>query len=335
MKRRIPVALLALALLFALSGTAMARNHSARNRYLITSTNQISPSVLAKLKGSRGPQGPPGSGPLGPQGLQGIVGPIGLPGERGAQGSVGPTGEQGPEGAQGPPGTPGEHGAQGVTGPVGATGSTGPSGGPQGPTGAAGSNGANGSNGSGGGGEAADRVCETSGISPNEVTNCFLKTKVAETGGWSASISVPNGGPQQQANGIVSFSPKYPLEPSTLTLNYRNEAEAGSPTPPCLGSINEPQAEKGNLCVYRGATKGKETEDKNITEPNAEVTPFGPFTTPHGEFIPPKGTCVAATGNCQTAVMVVFRTAQFAEPGVTVTAASYLNAFGSWAVTAN
>src|SRR6516162_2947899 len=99
MKRRIPVALLALAALFALSGTAMAGSHSARNRYLITSTNQISPSVLAKLKGSPGPQGPPGSGPLGPQGLQGIVGPIGLPGERGAQGPVGPAGAQGVPGA--------------------------------------------------------------------------------------------------------------------------------------------------------------------------------------------------------------------------------------------
>jgi hypothetical protein len=133
----------------------------------------------------------------------------------------------------------------------------------------------------------------------------------------------------------VSFNPRYPEKPSTLKPTYKNEAESKAPAAPCLGSVNEPAAEKGNLCVYRGAKKGTEKEDKNITEPNAEVTPLGPFTTPSGEFIAPKGSCITASDNCQTAVMVVFRTAQFAEPAVTVTEASYLNASGSWAVTAN
>src|SRR5262249_16941351 len=176
------------------------------------------------------------------------------------------------------------------------------------------------------------------GISPNEVTNCFLKTKVAETGGWSAHISVPSGGPQAESDGVVSFDPKYPLEPSTLKLTYRNEAEAEAPTLPCVGSVNEPTAERGNLCVYRGLQKGKEAEDQNITEPGAEVLPYGPFATPHGEFIgaSQKFECnTKGGGNCQTAVMVVFRTAQFAEPAVKVTADSYLDARGSWAVTAN
>jgi len=62
-----------LALFFALGGTAIAAKH-----YLITSTTQIKPSVLAKLKGARG--------------------------EAGAQGTAGPPGPQGPAGAQGPPG---------------------------------------------------------------------------------------------------------------------------------------------------------------------------------------------------------------------------------------
>jgi hypothetical protein len=132
----------------------------------------------------------------------------------------------------------------------------------------------------------------------------------------------------------VSFNPRYP-EATALKLTYKNEAESKSPAAPCSGSVNEPVAEHGNLCVYRGPTKGTETEDKNITEPNAQVTPLGPFTTPSGEFIAPKGSCVTAADNCQAGVLVIFRTAQFAEPGVTVTAASYLNAFGSWTVTAN
>jgi hypothetical protein len=337
MKRRIAGALLALAPLFALSGTAMARN-----RYLITSTNQISPSVLAKLKGRSGPQGPAGSGPLGPQGLQGIVGPIGLPGERGPQGPVGPAGEPGPPGVNGNDGIVGERGASGPAGAAGATGATGATSGLVGP---AGSNGANGSNGSGGTGGSglADRVCTTLGLSPNDVTNCFLKEKFAETGTWSASIAVPNGGPQQQANGVVSFNPKYPtkevdealgLPPATLTLHYRNEAESQAVIKPCLGSVNEPQAEKGNLCVYRGAQKGKETEDTNIKEPNAAGNTEG-FSNPFGVHLENGQECPNESGDCQTGVLVIFRTAQFAEPRVKVTAESYLNAFGSWAVTAN
>jgi hypothetical protein len=200
-------------------------------------------------------------------------------------------------------------GPTGPTGPTGLTGTTGPTG-------------------------PAGQVCTTLGLSPNDVTNCFLKPKVAETGGWSAHIAVPSGGPQAEADGAVSFNPKYPLEPATLKLNYRNEAEAEAPKAPCFGAPNEPQAERGNLCVYRGVQRGKETEDKNIKEPNAAGNTEG-FATPLGEFIENGKECNKESGNCQTAVMVVFRTAQFAEPGVTVTATSYLDARGTWAVTAN
>jgi hypothetical protein len=98
--------------------------------------------------------------------------------------------------------------------------------------------------------------------------------------------------------------------------------------------VIEPQAERGHLCVYRGKQKGTETEDKNIKEPNAVGNTEG-FATPLGEHIENGKACDEVANTCQTAVMVVFRTAQFAEPGVTVTAPSYLDAFGSWAVTAN
>jgi len=162
-----------------------------------------------------------------------------------------------------------------------------------------------------------------------------LKTKVAETGTWTAAIAVPAGGPQEQANGVVSLNPKYPLEPSTLKLKYRNEVEALAPQPPCIGSVNEPTAEKGNLCVYRGLQRGKESaEDKNIKEPNAAGN-LETFKTPNGEFIANGGECNKETDQCQLGVQVIFRTAQFAEPRVKVTAESYLNASGSWAVTAN
>ena len=53
-----------LALIFALSGSAMAARH-----YLVTSTKQIKPSVLKKLHGAKGARGPAGA-----SGLQGAAG---------------------------------------------------------------------------------------------------------------------------------------------------------------------------------------------------------------------------------------------------------------------
>jgi hypothetical protein len=79
LRRPSPAAVLsALALFFALGGTAIATRH-----YLITSTSQIKPSVLKKLHG---------------------VG--GAAGAQGAQGAQGPQGAAGPAGAQGAPGAP-------------------------------------------------------------------------------------------------------------------------------------------------------------------------------------------------------------------------------------
>ncbi len=66
-----------IALVLALCGGAIAAK-----RVLITSTSQISPSVLKKLKGKRGP-----------------AGPAGAKGEPGAKGDTGLKGEQGPPGS--------------------------------------------------------------------------------------------------------------------------------------------------------------------------------------------------------------------------------------------
>lgn len=71
-----------LALLFAMSGGALAANH-----YLISSTRQISPKVLKKLKGARGPAGAAGAA--------GLPGAAGSPGLKGAKGTNGERGEPG------------------------------------------------------------------------------------------------------------------------------------------------------------------------------------------------------------------------------------------------
>jgi hypothetical protein len=73
-RRLSPTTIIAgLALFFALGGTAVAASH-----YLITSTSQIKPTVLSKLKGKPGPQGPAGAaGAAGPQGATGSAGPQG------------------------------------------------------------------------------------------------------------------------------------------------------------------------------------------------------------------------------------------------------------------
>jgi len=88
-----------LALVFAMTGGAIAAK-----KYLITSTNQISPSVLKKLKGA--------AGPAGPAGLTGVVG---------AKGATGATGVAGSPGSPGAPGAPGSPWTAGGTLPAGET----------------------------------------------------------------------------------------------------------------------------------------------------------------------------------------------------------------------
>jgi hypothetical protein len=104
-----------LALVFAMTGGAYAAK-----KYLITSTKQISPSVLKQIAGKPGAKG--AQGPSGPQGSSGANGKDGLNGKDGA---VGPQGPAGPEGSAGAKGAPG---AQGPAGPAGPTETSLPSG---------------------------------------------------------------------------------------------------------------------------------------------------------------------------------------------------------------
>jgi hypothetical protein len=96
-----------LALFLALTGGAYAAG-----RYLITSTQQISPKVLHALEGERGPRGH--TGPAGAPGAQGTNGGAGAQGAQGVQGPRGDTGARGPEGPTGPQGPKGDPGQDAV-----------------------------------------------------------------------------------------------------------------------------------------------------------------------------------------------------------------------------
>lgn len=106
-----------MALVFAMSGGALAASH-----YLITSTKQIKPSVVASLKGKAGAKGL--QGPMGPAGPAGAAG-AGTPG---SQGPAGPAGPKGETGTPGTPGAPGKNGTNGKEGSPWTAGGTLPSG---------------------------------------------------------------------------------------------------------------------------------------------------------------------------------------------------------------
>jgi hypothetical protein len=80
MRRRLTYAnvVATLALVFSMSGGALAAKH-----YLLTSTGEISPKVLKKLKGSTGPQGK--------EGKEGKEGKAGNNGTNGSEGPRGPS----------------------------------------------------------------------------------------------------------------------------------------------------------------------------------------------------------------------------------------------------
>jgi hypothetical protein len=110
-----------LVLVFTMTGGAYAAK-----KYLITSTKQISPSVLKALQGKAGLAG--ANGAQGPAGVAGPQGPAGAAGSRGETGSAGKEGSQGKEGKEGLQGKEGKSGKEGKEGSPWTAGGTLPSG---------------------------------------------------------------------------------------------------------------------------------------------------------------------------------------------------------------
>ncbi len=234
-----------LAMVFAMTGGAYAAS-----KFLITSTKQIKPSVLAQLKGKSGTNGAPGAqGPAGPQGLAGVAGvngKDGAPGAEGAQGPAGPKGATGAAGAAGPAGAKGAAGASGPQGPAGSAGTTGPEG------------------------------------SPWTLAGTLPKGKT-ETGTWAINQL-------HATTIDVAFEPiSFPIRLKTggkaffIDRTETQEKEGSQVTASgCTGNLTEPTAPEGKLCVYTAAEEENEGKVGFIemfnTGPEGEGAPeeYGP-----------------------------------------------------------
>ena len=207
-------------------------------------------------------------------------------------------------GPRGPAGPKGATGATGATGPAGATGPGGPAGaaGAKGENGGAGTNGTNGTNGEPGkpGKPGAEGSPWTDGgVLPPEKT---------EKGTWGFSTRTP------LTTLIVSVSFPIPLgeELAATAVHYVGPGETVTD---CPGSVQEPKAAPGNLCVYQGAVYSVTL----VTGETAKVN-FYPPTVSVGQFFAREHLGAGKGG-----ALVNFEPDSSTEPVV---------GWGSWAVTA-
>lgn len=212
-----------LALLFAMSGGALAAGH-----YLITSTKQINPKVLKQLQGARGPAGLAGS--AGVAGVAGTKGENGDPGSNGSNGSngVSPIGVAFTGAAHGC--TAGGVEYKGATTNFvcnGKAGTEGP-GGPEGGTGPEGPEG---------------KPWTMGGRLPSGKT---------VYGHWAASgMAEGASGLALGINGVATTGVSFPLplqKPPSVTFIKEGEA---TPEPKCSGTAEAPgPPEPGSLCIF-------------------------------------------------------------------------------------
>jgi hypothetical protein len=127
--------------------------------------------------------------------------------------------------------TPGPQGPAGPKGDAGAAGA-------QGPAGAAGAAGADGADGADGAPGAPGEPWTAGGTLPSGET---------ETGAWSVG-NIPDGGSAREA---ISFA--IPLAAAIPAANIHAVAPSGTAPAGCgTGTVSDPQADAGHLCVYAG-----------------------------------------------------------------------------------
>jgi hypothetical protein len=275
-----------LALVFAMSGGAYAAG-----KYLITSTKQIKPSVLKQLRGN--------TGPAGKEGLVGKEGPAGKEGLKGANGSNGTNGEKG---------APGANGKSVVAG--------------------AEPKGANCAN---GGSNFEVEGSATKHYACNGETG-FTETLPAgktETGEWSLTMVAK--GAEELSFAVVSFNIPLKAVPAHHYINTKGKEPFYNETtekleeqtqPECPGSVAEPKANSGNLCLYASA-------EENSRKQFPTTTPT-PFVCSFESVTPPPGVpgCLFGPASAREVDKVGFGLVTVSE------AAGFVNMVGTWAVTA-
>lgn len=229
-----------LAMVFAMTGGAYAAS-----KFLITSTKQIKPSVLAQLKGK--------------------------PGAAGAVGTQGPAGPQGPTGQAGGAGPAGNAGANGESVTIAAASGT------ECTTGG----GAKLSNGTGtatvcnGAKGAKGEQGVPGAIHPGET----LPSGASETGAWSVGpiTETATGSPADQAT-LASFAIPLDKALEAADVHYINPLEEevlgvafapthGPKSAQCPGTAAAPSALPGNLCVYAASELGLSGASGSIANP--------------------------------------------------------------------
>jgi len=252
-----------LALVFAMSGGAYAVSSRNDGSSIGRSTraNASSRGVLARKRskgksspvGKPGPRGPAGpTGPVGSVGATGPTGAVGPAGSAGLKGENGKTGENGKNGEAGEPGAPGENvTSKNFTGKAGGC----EEGGSEFKVGSAITYACNG---------------EKGVIHPGET----LAPGATETGVWYFRTAVQG---EEAAQVPISFPIPLanPIESSEVCKEGKPECpihfvpnEEGSTPPGCFegsteGTIKEPKAAPGNLCIYEGGRLvGAEPEER-------------------------------------------------------------------------
>jgi hypothetical protein len=215
---------------------AMTGGAYAAKHYLITSTKQISPKVLKSLKGANGKNG--------------------VAGANGAQGAQGPAGANGKDGANGTNGTNGKDGTSGkdgvsVTGVAASAGEC-PAGGVKYTSASGNSAVCNGKDG-------------TTGFTET------LPTGKTEKGDWSLALTAT--AKEQLALDPISFAIPLASELAEAKVHYIKES--GIVPTGCTGSVENPGATKGNLCIFTREEENLEPFGGSIAVLNPEPTGFG------------------------------------------------------------
>lgn len=163
-------------------------------------------------------------------------------------GPVGPVGPSGPAGSAGTAGAKGDTGPQGPAGKEGVSVTT------------ASFPGSKGTCTKGQGGIEVKAASATAFVCNGEpwTAGGTLPEGATETGEWSLVTSSPGG------EGTAALSFGIPLEAALPASNVHKTGDTGFATD-CPGTVGNPQAESGHLCVYAGEPLG------------VVVTPFGIF----------------------------------------------------------